>query len=201
MSIENAESRMLIDGKLVAATGERTYENVNPATEEVIGKVADATPADMDRAIAAARRAFDTTDWSTNRELRKRSLEQLQAAIEGEVEEFRSELVAEVGSPVAITYGPQLDTPLKEALLWPAAMIDEFEWERSIGTKDAMGLGYESERQVWKEPIGVVGVIVPWNFPVEIILNKLGPALAMGNTVVLKPAPDTPWNANRIGRL
>ena len=54
---------------------------------------------------------------------------------------------------------------------------------------------------MWKEPIGVVGVIVPWNFPIEIILNKLGPVLAMGNTCVLKPAPDTPWNATRIGRL
>ena len=58
-----------------------------------------------------------------------------------------------------------------------------------------------TEREVWKEPIGVVGVIVPWNFPIEIILNKLGPILAMGNTCVLKPAPDTPWNATRIGRL
>jgi aldehyde dehydrogenase (NAD+) len=55
----------------------------------------------------------------------------------------------------------------------------------------------ETEREVWKEPIGVVGVIVPWNFPVEITLNKLGPVLAMGNTCVLKPAPDTPWNATR----
>ncbi len=54
---------------------------------------------------------------------------------------------------------------------------------------------------MWKEPVGVVGVIVPWNYPVEITLNKLGPVLAMGNTCVLKPAPDTPWNATRIGRL
>jgi aldehyde dehydrogenase (NAD+) len=62
-------------------------------------------------------------------------------------------------------------------------------------------MGLMTEREVWKEPVGVVGVIVPWNFPVEIILNKLGPVLAMGNTCVLKPAPDTPWNATRIGRL
>ena len=62
-------------------------------------------------------------------------------------------------------------------------------------------MGMQTEREVWKEPIGVVGVIVPWNFPIEIILNKLGPILAMGNTCVLKPAPDTPWNATRIGRL
>ena len=62
-------------------------------------------------------------------------------------------------------------------------------------------MGVQTEREVWKEPVGVVGVIVPWNFPIEIILNKLGPVLAMGNTCVLKPAPDTPWNATRLGRL
>ena len=105
-----------------------------------------------------------------------------QAAIEAEREELRAELVAEVGCPVLITYGPQLDAPLREALTWPAEMIDRFPWRRDLGTKDAFGMGVETERR-WKEPIGVVGVIVPWNYPVEIILNKLGP-LAMGNTRV-----------------
>jgi aldehyde dehydrogenase (NAD+) len=62
-------------------------------------------------------------------------------------------------------------------------------------------MGADSEREVWKEPRGVVGVIVPWNFPVEITLNKLGPVLAMGNTCVIKPAPDTPFNATRLGRI
>jgi aldehyde dehydrogenase (NAD+) len=195
------EARMLIDGRLVEAEGGATFDNVNPATEEVLGPTADGTAPDMARAVAAARSAFDTSDWATDRELRKRGLAQLQAAIEGEQEELRAELVAEVGTPVIITYGPQLDAPLREALTWPASMIDQFEWSRSIGDKDAMGVGYETEREVWKEPIGVVGVIVPWNFPIEILLNKLGPILAMGNTCVVKPAPDTPWNTTRIGRL
>jgi aldehyde dehydrogenase (NAD+) len=62
-------------------------------------------------------------------------------------------------------------------------------------------MGVITEREVWKEPVGVVGVIVPWNFPVEITLNKIGPVLAMGNTCVVKPAPDTPWNATRLSRL
>jgi aldehyde dehydrogenase (NAD+) len=193
--------RMLIDGKLVEAEGGATFANVNPATEEVLGQVTDASAADMARAAAAARQAFDTTDWSTNRELRKQCLAQLQSAIESEQEELRAELVAEVGCPILLTYGPQLDAPLREALSWPAEMIDQFEWERPLGTKDAMGVGYETDRFVWKEAIGVVGVITPWNFPIEIILNKLGPILAMGNTIVLKPAPDTPWNATRLGRL
>ena len=195
------EARFLVDGKLVDSSNGATFDNINPATEQVLGPVADGTPADMEAAIAAARRAFDTTTWSTDHAFRKQCLLQLQAALEAEQEELRAELVAEVGCPVLITYGPQLDAPLREALSWPAEMIDQFPWRRSLGTKDAFGMGVETEREVWKEPIGVVGVIVPWNFPVEIILNKLGPVLAMGNTCVLKPAPDTPWNATRLGRL
>ena len=87
---------MLIDGKLV--DGEAgTFDNINPATEEVLGEVADASKADMHRAIDAARRAFDETDWSTNHQLRKRCLEQLHDAIEAEMEELREELILEVG--------------------------------------------------------------------------------------------------------
>jgi aldehyde dehydrogenase (NAD+) len=194
------DSKLLIDGKLVDAENGAMFDNINPATEEVIGQIGNGSAGDMASAVAAARRAFDTTDWATNRELRKQCLLQLQAAIEGEQEEFRHELIAEVGCPLLTTYGPQLDAPLREALLWPAEMIDKFEWVRSLGLKDAFGVG-DTEREVWKEPIGVVGCIVPWNFPVEITLNKLGPILAMGNTLVLKPAPDTSANATRLARL
>ncbi len=200
-AVTAGERRLLIDGKLVEAEGGGTFDNVNPATEEVLGVTADGTAADMEAAIAAARRAFDTTAWATDHDLRRRCLYQLQAALESEVEDLRAELVAEVGCPVLITYGPQLDAPLREALTWPADQIATYPWRRDLGTKDAFGMGVETQREVWKEPVGVVGVIVPWNFPVEIILNKLGPVLAMGNTCVLKPAPDTPWNATRIGRL
>jgi len=195
------DQRMLIGGKLVEAEAGKVFANVNPATEEVLGPVADGSRADMASAVESARTAFDNTDWATDREARKAALHQLQSAIETEKEELRAELVAEVGCPVLTTYGPQLDAPLREALLWPAEMIDTFEWSRDIGPKDAFGMGTMAERHVWKESIGVVGVVVPWNFPFEIILNKIGPILAMGNTCVLKPAPDTPWNATRLGRL
>jgi len=193
------EVRMLIGGDLVEAASGKRFENINPATEEVLGDVADASPEDMQRAIAAARMAFDETDWSTNRALRKRSLEQLQAALESEREELREELIAEVGTPRMMTFAAQLDWPLEDALLYPAKMIDEFPWERTLGGSEKMGMA--SRRAVLKEPMGVVGAIVPWNYPVEVTLNKLGPILATGNTVVLKPAPDTPWNATRLGRL
>ncbi|OAA27837.1 aldehyde dehydrogenase (NAD+) [Frankia sp. EI5c] len=196
-----SEQRLLIDGELVDAEGGRVFDNVNPATEEVLGVVADGSRADMGRAVAAARAAFDRTGWATDHTGRRDALLQLQAAIETEVEDLRAELVAEVGCPVITTYGPQLDAPLREALRWPAEQIGSFLWSRPLPEHDAFGMGFASAREVWKEPVGVVGVIVPWNFPVEITLNKLGPILAMGNTCVLKPAPDTPWNATRLGRL
>ena len=84
------EVRMLIDGELVEAASGKRFDNINPATEEVLGQVADAGVEDMQRAIAAARRAFDETDWSTNHTFRKQCLQQLQAAIESEQEELRA---------------------------------------------------------------------------------------------------------------
>jgi len=193
------EVRMFIDGELVEADSGKQFDNINPANEEVLGHVADASDAEMRRAIAAARRAFDESDWSTNRALRKRCLGQLQEALEAEREELREELIAEVGAPRSLTYTAQLDAPLEDGLRYPAKMIDEFPWERDLPNGTLFGMN--SQRQVWKEPMGVVGAIVPWNYPFEVTINKIGQILATGNTTVLKPAPDTPWNATRLGRL
>ena len=194
------ESRLLIDGKLV--DGEAgTFSNINPATEDVLGEVSDASKDDMLRAIDAARRAFDESSWATDRQLRKRCLEQLHDAIDGEREELREELIREVGAPRAVTYGPQLDAPLQDGLRYPARLIDEFPWDTDLGDTVVSLTGVNTTRRVWHEPVGVVGAIVPWNFPFEVSVNKLGQALAAGNTVVLKAAPDTPFNATRLGRL
>src|ERR1700728_707406 len=108
----NPEPRMLIDGLLVEAASGKRFDNINPATEEVLGQVADASTVDMQQAIVAARRAFDETDWSTNHAFRKHCLEQLQDAIESEQEQLREELIDEVGCPRMLTYSAQLDTPL-----------------------------------------------------------------------------------------
>jgi aldehyde dehydrogenase (NAD+) len=198
-TVPHGELRMLIDGKLVEAKSGQLFDNINPATEEVLGQVADAGHDDMDAAIGAARRAFDETDWSINKEFRQRCLLQLQAGLEEERELLRAELVAEVGAPILLTYGPQLDAPLKEGLLWPAQFIDEFAWERDL--PEGTAFGTRNWRKVTKEGVGVVGAIVPWNYPFEVSLNKIGQGLAAGNTVILKAAPNTPWNATRIGRL
>jgi aldehyde dehydrogenase (NAD+) len=194
------ETRMLIDGKLVDGSA-GTFINVNPATEETLGEVADASNADMHRAIAAARRAFDETEWSTNRTFRQHCLIQLHDAIVNEQELLREELILEVGCPRMVTHGPQLDAPLAEGLTYPAKLIDDFEWETDLGESYVELTRTMTRRMVWREPVGVVGAIVPWNYPFEVTINKLGQALATGNTVVLKAAPDTPYNATRIGRL
>ena len=125
----NPETKMLIDGKLVGADSGRHFDNVNPATEEVIGQVADGSPMEMQRAIDAARRAFDDTDWSTNHSFRAQCLQQLHAALQAEQEELREQLILEVGCPRMTTNGPQLDAPLSEALVYPAKLIGEFVWE------------------------------------------------------------------------
>ena len=191
---------MLIDGALV--DGESgTFANVNPATEEVLGHVADGSVTDMRRAIDAARRAFDRTDWSTNRGFRGHCLRQLQAALEGEQEALREELIREVGCPRMVTHGPQLDLPLADALTYPAELIDTYPWDTELGDAMVRLTGEVNTRKVWREAVGVVGAIVPWNYPFEVTIHKLGQALATGNSVVLKAAPDTPFNALRIGRL
>jgi aldehyde dehydrogenase (NAD+) len=107
------EERLLIDGKLVEAEGGATYDNINPANEEVIGVSADASKADVERAIAAARTAFDETDWSTNVELRVRCIRQLHQALLDHKDELADITVAEVGAPRMLMDGPQLGEPLK----------------------------------------------------------------------------------------
>jgi aldehyde dehydrogenase (NAD+) len=194
------ESRMLIDGKLVNADNGATFPNINPATEEKLGDVADAGRGEMQRAIHAARRAFDEGKWSSDRAFRKHCLQQLQKAIEDEKEELREQVILEAGAPRMSTNRQQVDVPVKDAINFPLELLDKYEWERVM--PDAPGNGGEpNHRRVWREPIGVVGAITPWNFPFEVAINKLAQALATGNTVVLKPAPDTPWSATILGRL
>ena len=133
------DERLLIDGRLTAATGGATFDNVNPATEEVIGVAADGTPADMDAAIGAARRAFDDTTWSTDIDFRVRCLRQLQEAFVRHAEEIRPTVVAEVGCPVSLTSGPQLDTPV-EGIGWVTDLLEGYEWEQDLGIASPFGM-------------------------------------------------------------
>ncbi|MCE2390269.1 MAG: aldehyde dehydrogenase family protein [Proteobacteria bacterium] len=192
------EERLLIDGELVSATGGKTYQNINPATEEVIGAAADAGPEDIDRAIAAARRAFDETGWSRDHELRARCLRQLQEAYLDHAEHLRQSYVAEVGCPIQQTYGPALDAPVS-SLSYYADFLEKYEWSEDLGVSEVFGT--RAHRWIEREPIGVVGAITAWNYPHELNLKKVGWALAAGCTVVLKGAPATPWCNLLFGKL
>ena len=194
-----AEARLLIDGRLVEARSGKRYANFNPATEEKIGEVADAGLDDAEMAIAAARRAFDTTDWSTNRALRKRCLVQLRDGLREIAPQLREQAVAEVGAPMAITAnGPQGDGPIG-ILDYCIDLLDRYDWDSELPVVNTMGV--PSKRLIWKEAAGVVAAISPWNFPFQINMAKIAPALAAGCTVVLKSAPDTPWTATIIGKV
>ena len=193
-----AEGRLFIDGRLVEAKSGRRYPNLSPATEEVIGHAADAGVEDAAAAIAAARRAFDESAWAQDKALRLKCLRQLRDGLRELAPKLREQVVAETGAPMAITaHGPQGDGPIG-ILDWCIELLQRYPWERELPVTNNMGV--PSRRMVWKEPAGVVAAISPWNFPFQINLAKIGPALAAGCTVVLKSAPDTPWTATIIGK-
>ncbi|WP_026342560.1 aldehyde dehydrogenase [Nocardia sp. BMG111209] len=188
---------LLIGGKLVPG-GSGVFATINPATEEVLGHAADAAAEDMDAAVSAARTAFDESEWSRDPAFRAHCLRQLRDAMREHIEELREITVAEVGAPVSLTSGPQLEGPVGD-LGFAADLAESYVWETDLGVAEQMGIS--SRRVIRREATGVVGAITPWNFPHQINLAKLGPALAAGNTVVLKPAPDTPWCAAALGSL
>ncbi len=190
-------SDLFIDGRLLPG-GAGRFPTINPATEEVLGTAANADRADMDRAIDAARRAFDRTAWSTDTALRVRCIRQLQDAMREHVEELREITMAEAGAPRMLTAAAQLEGPVGD-LSFPADTAETYRWRTDLGIAAPMGI--KTRRTLVREPVGVVGAITPWNFPHQINLAKIGPALAAGNTVVLKPAPDTPWCAAVLGEL
>ncbi|GAA3226766.1 aldehyde dehydrogenase family protein [Actinocorallia longicatena] len=189
--------KLLIGGRLVDAEDRATYDNINPATETSLGVAADASPRDVEAAVDAARTAFDMTSWSTDPAFRSRCLRQLQTALADHAEEFKALSTAEVGLPAQIT-GSTVDMPVA-GIGWVADLLDRYPFSEDYGEGDIEG--FASHRWVEREPYGVVGAITPWNQPFQVNLAKVAPALAAGNTVVLKAAPTTPWSAAAIGRL
>jgi acyl-CoA reductase-like NAD-dependent aldehyde dehydrogenase len=183
----DAARRLLVDGRLVA--GKRTFPSINPATGAVVGHAVDASTDLAESAVAAARRAFDTTSWATDRELRVRCLEQLHTALNVHREELRELTIAEVGAPRVLTYGAQLDEPI-EIVRFYADLLKEYPLTEDLGEREVRGQRHR--RWVEKEAAGVVAAIIPYNYPNQLALAKLAPALAAGCTVVLKGAPDTP---------
>jgi aldehyde dehydrogenase (NAD+) len=198
MSSLDPTTSLFYDGALTPAEGDRVYDVIDPRTEEKAGVAADASVSDAERAIAAARRAFDETDWSTNAERRLKALTQFRDGLKAGAEDLRAQLCAETGSPLSLTYGPQLASPIA-SIDFMIDTLRTYEFEREL--PDMGTMGGPARRIVRREAAGVVAAITPWNFPLQINLAKVIPALAAGCTVVLKPAPETPWSASFLGRV
>ena len=190
------DRRLLIDGRL--HDGSRTFPSLNPATGAVLGHAPDATVDDARAAVAAARRAFDETAWSTDVALRIRCLEQLYDALRAHRDELARLTIAEVGATEALCQGAQLDQPI-EIVRYYADLLKTYPLREDLGLIESRGA--QHRRWVEKEAAGVVAAIIAYNYPNQLALAKLGPALAAGCTVVLKAAPDTPLVTLALGEL
>lgn len=193
---QRADRKLLIGGELRETP--RTFPSVNPATGEVFGYAPDATVADAEAAVAAARQAFDNTDWSTNTELRIRCLEQLHQALIEHRDELAALTTTEVGATAALCAGAQLDGPI-DIVRYYAELLKTYPLTEDLGNIESRGM--QHHRWVEKEAGGVVAAIIAYNYPNQLALAKLAPALAAGCTVVLKSAPDTPLITLALGEL
>jgi phenylacetaldehyde dehydrogenase len=191
---------MLINGKWVEALSGQTFATYNPATGEVLAHVAEGNHEDIDRAVKAARNAFETGRWSqlTPSE-RGRAIWKLADLLEENLEEFAELESLDNGKPLKVARAA--DVPLAVDLLrYMAGWATKIEGN-TIPISVPYAPGAKFLAYTLREPVGVVGQIIPWNFPLLMAAWKLGPALATGNTVVLKPAEQTPLTALRFGEL
>ena len=183
-----------VDGKPVPAQGEERRATVDPATGVVLADVADCSAGDVDRAVAAARAAFADGRWSRATPThRKTVLLRLAELVEQNADELALLDSLDGGKLIADTTA--VDVPGSAGILrWYAEAIDKVYGEIAPTGSDALAL-------VTREPLGVVAAVVPWNYPLEMAVWKLAPALAAGNSVVLKPAEETPLSALRLAEL
>lgn len=186
--------RLLINNEWVESESGKTFPTINPATGEEIAQVAEADAADVDKAVKAARRAFEHGPWrKTSASERGRLLHRLADLIEQNADELAQLETLDNGKPVAVARAA--DLPLTIACYrYYAGWADKIQGK----TIPVSGDYFCYTRH---EPVGVVGQIIPWNFPLLMQAWKLGPALAAGNTVLLKPAEQTPLTALRVGEL
>ncbi|MFI9845332.1 aldehyde dehydrogenase [Nonomuraea sp. NPDC051941] len=179
---------LFIGGEWVAPAGTATIDIVSPHTEEVVGQVPDGTTADMDRAVAAAREAFDHGPWPRMTFAERAEVIGRLAAIYNERQGEMAQLITEeMGSPITFSNLAQAPQPLG-MLQYYAELGKTFEQEEQRP-------GLFGPITVRREPVGVVAAVVPWNVPQFVTMTKVAPALLAGCTIVLKPAPETPLDA------
>ena len=174
--------RFYIDGQWVDPDGSGTIDVINATTEQVMGHIPEGTPADVDRAVAAAKAAFD--GWAaTSPADRAKFVQALSDGLGARNQQIAETITGEVGMPMFLSQLIQAGLPQATSGSIPA-IVDEFPWEEQVGNS-----------LVVREPVGVVGCITPWNYPLHQIVAKVAPALAAGCTVVLKPSEVAPLNA------
>jgi 4-(gamma-glutamylamino)butanal dehydrogenase len=193
-AVMEIEGRAFIDGALRHAHSERTFACVSPIDGRVLAQVADCGDADVDAAVAAARRAFNTQVWAgMNPRDRKAVLLRWAALMREHLEELALLETLDSGKPISDTTA--IDVPAAaHCVEWYAEAIDKMSGEVVSTDHHLVGL-------VTREPVGVVAAVVPWNFPLLMAAWKFAPALAVGNSVVLKPSEKSPLSAICIARL
>ena len=183
------EAKLFIDGQLRDATGGRTFDVISPWTGAPVGKAADATAEDVDAAIAAARRAFDETDWSTNREKRLALVKTYRELFEANRQQLSDLAVHEAGAALGAVDRAHVAAALDG---WDdyLRVFDRVVWDKDYGTK--LGYGYESQRIAVHEPIGVVAAITPSGKPASLASSpKIAPAPGVsgaGLRITVQPA-------------
>ena len=177
-----ARDKVFIGGEWVEPEASGTLEVVNSTSEEAMGSIPACTTADADRAVAAARDAFES--WSqTSREERAGYMSAISAGLAERMDEIAATISQELGMPLMLSKMIQAGLPIAQFGAMPKLM-EEIRWEEEIGNS-----------RVLREPVGVLGAITPWNYPLNQIACKVAPALAAGCTVVLKPSEIVPLNA------
>ena len=193
------EAKLYIDGQLRDATGGGRYDVIGPWTGEPVGQAADATAEDVEAAIAAARRAFDTTDWSTNVAKRVELVTKLRELFQANLERLSDLARYEAGAALGAVGRAHVTGALSNFDDY-LRVFPQVQWEKRYDTRNYGPIG-DHERVAVYEPIGVVGAITPWNVPLTVNIGKVVAALLAGCTVVLKPAPDTPGAGAIFGEL
>ena len=192
------EAKLYIDGTVRRAAGGKTYDDIGPWTGDVVGRAADASPEDVEAAIAAARRAFDTTDWPTNHARRLKLVTKLYELFVAKRDRLVDIARHEVGAALVAVNRAQVDMAL-DAWKDLIDLFPQIAWEKDRGTRTTNG--FITHRKTVREAVGVVGAITPWNFPLYVNAAKVVSALLAGCTVILKPAPDTPSAGTIFGEL
>ncbi|HEY9255580.1 MAG TPA: aldehyde dehydrogenase [Stenotrophomonas sp.] len=188
------QTRAFIDGRYVDAAGGARFDCVSPIDGRVLGQVADCDAEDIDRAVAAARRSFEAGSWSrTAPRQRKRVLQKFARLVEAHAAELALLESLDMGKPVRDALSVDIAASVR-CLDWTAEAVDKVYGEVAPTGPDELGL-------ITREPLGVVGAIVPWNFPLLMACWKIAPALATGNSVVLKPSEKSPLSAIRLAAL